>query len=333
MPTLFALLSLLLAAHLCAASNATDHTTSNASTSSAPYSEFLSCCPNFTKAAAVCLDSGFNTSAPYAIHSQFSFVKRGDLGQCSNLSALNQPQSAHLGAANASAANASAAAACSPVLKNLQCSNSSIMNEVCVPVNQSGAYWTCNESPALNFFNLSKCIEAFQQNNISTTSSPNSAEKSLSAFFSNSFSQVAGLEQSGSNALNISWISFLVASVLLAFFSRSRVCPDKSERRVLRVLIAVNIFAMVAYLVMSAGEGRVKIYRVQINEQSTTFSMLLVTQPQQHQWCAAAPPQLQPLPCTLSKLSHFSSAGMPATCCGSSPHPACFTPFGSWAAA
>jgi hypothetical protein len=204
---------------------------------------------------------------------------------------------------------------------------------VCVPVNQSGAYWTCNESPALNFFNLSKCIEAFQQNNISTTSSPNSAEKSLSAFFSNSFSQVAGLEQSGSNALNISWISFLVASVLLAFFSRSRVCPDKSERRVLRVLIAVNIFAMVAYLVMSAGEGRVKIYRVQINEQSTTFSMQLVTQPQQHQWCAAAPPQLQPLPCTLSKLSHFSSAGMPATCCGSSPHPACFTPFGSWAAA
>ena len=58
--------------------------------------------------------------------------------------------------------------------------------------------------------------------------------------------QVAGLEQSGSNALNISWISFLVASIALAFCSRARVCEQKAERRVLSVLIAVNIFAMIS---------------------------------------------------------------------------------------
>jgi bacteriorhodopsin len=132
---------------------------------------------------------------------------------------------------------------------------------------------------------LSKCIEAFQQNNVSSQGNTGVAtDKSLSAFFSNSFSQVVGLEQSGSNALNISWILYLVASVVLALCSRNRVCELKAERRVLRVLVAVNIFAMVTYLVMSAGEGRVKIDRVQINQQSTTLSIVLVPEPLQHQW-------------------------------------------------
>jgi hypothetical protein len=276
MPTRFALLSLLLAVHHCAASNSTNHTTSNTNTSSVPYAQFLSCCPNFTIAAAACLDSSFNTSAPYANHSHFSFIPRQDLGNCSSSHTI----------ANASNTSSPEAKICAPA-QNLDCSNSTLMNKVCVPVD-SGGYWTCSEKPPVSSFNLSQCIEAFQQNNFTTSTNPGGAEKSLSAFFSNSFSQVAGLEQSGSNALNISWISFLVASVALTFCSRSRVCPDKAERRVLRILMAVNIIAMVAYLVMSAGEGRVKIYVVQISQQSTTFSMVLVPEPQQHQWCVAA---------------------------------------------
>jgi hypothetical protein len=45
---------------------------------------------------------------------------------------------------------------------------------------------------------------------------------------------------------------------------------------------------------MSAGEGRVKIYRVQINQQSTTFSMSLIPEPKQHQWYVPPPSPTPP---------------------------------------
>jgi bacteriorhodopsin len=265
MPTPLVLLSLLLALGCSGASNFSATNVTNSS-----YTQFLSCCSNTTQPVVACLAADFNTSAHYALNSTFSSVARAEVGVCST---QQQVPAAKNGTA------------CTPPRHSLECLNSTLMSDVCVLSNQSfGSQWTCSDRPVLEFFNLSKCIEAFQQNNISSQGNPVGAEKSLSDFFANSFSVVAGLEQSGSNALNISWISFLVAGIALAFCSRGRVCDLKAERRVLRVLIAVNIFAMIAYLVMSAGEGRVKIYRVQINQQSTTFSMFVEPEPMQHQW-------------------------------------------------
>jgi hypothetical protein len=277
MPAPLVLLALLLACCRSASSNAIASNFSNSS-----YAQFLSCCPNITQPAVACLDAGFNTSQNYALNSQFRGVPRADLGVCSNSSNPIQIEPA---------AQRNVTANCTTKSHSLDCSNVTLMNDVCALSNISGSQWTCSDRPVLEYFNLSKCIEAFQQNNISAQGNPVSAEKSLSDFFANSFSKVAGLEQSGSNALNISWILFLVASIALAFCSRSRVCDLKAERRVMRVLIAVNIFSMVAYLVMSAGEGRVKIYRVQINQQSTTFSMFLEPEPMQHQWYSAHLPK------------------------------------------
>ena len=300
-----ALLLLLLAAACSAASNQTNATTTNST-----YAQFLSCCPNNTQPVAVCLGANFSTTASYASSSVFSSIARSELDVCAKPSQSNATTPSQSNATTPSQSNATTPsqsnattpsqsnattpsqsnASATPCLslKKTDCSNSSIMNDVCLPVNQSGSYWTCSERPLVEVFNLSKCIEAFQQSNGSAQKAPSSGGdlQGLSAFFSNSFSQVAGLEDTGTNALNASWISFLLASVALTLCARSRIVETKSERRVLRVLIAVNIVAMVAYLVMSAGEGRVKSYKIKMEQTSSSFSMVLVPEPMKHQWYA-----------------------------------------------
>ena len=276
-----ALLLLLLVVAACsAASNQTNATTTNST-----YAQFLSCCPNNTQPAAACLGANFSTTASYASSSVFSSIARSELDVCATSSHSNATTTSHSNATTPSQSNASTPCLS---LKKTDCSNSTLMNDVCLPVNQSGSYWTCSERPLVEVFNLSKCIEAFQQSNGSAQKAPSSGGdlQGLSAFFSNSFSQVAGLEDTGTNALNASWISFLLASVALTLCARSRIVETKSERRVLRVLIAVNIIAMVAYLVMSAGEGRVKSYKIKMEQTVSTFSMVLVPEPMKHQWYA-----------------------------------------------
>jgi hypothetical protein len=144
MPLRLALLSLLLAAGLCAASNVSNHTVAN--TTTVPYTQFLSCCSNDTQPAAVCLDASFNTSDPGVLRSQFMRINRAELGLCplAPLNATaNNTSSRNATAPNANATSSNATApnnsSCVVRQKSLDCFNSSLMNDVCAATNTSGS--------------------------------------------------------------------------------------------------------------------------------------------------------------------------------------------------